>query len=272
MAAVPHDLGAATVLFCGDSQLYERWQSGAPRPNVESVARVRLLTLLKQNLADTSCLVLSLYSAPLARLSNSTTPAELASDTLELLNTIHQIPAHPPVVLLTPSGTPLDVCCSAVRLGVAAFVDVDASDWIERLDHTVGNLPTPAAATMSRKADPKALLDAVGIMAVSPAMQDLIMQVYRGAQVSDATVLIHGESGTGKQLLAEAIHRLDPKRNKFTFIPVNCAAITGTLAESELFGHQRGAFSGATESRLGYFRTANKGTIFLDEISELPMA
>jgi transcriptional regulator with PAS, ATPase and Fis domain len=159
-----------------------------------------------------------------------------------------------------------------VRLGVAAFVDVDMPDWIERLDHTVSSLPVAAASPSSRKADPKALLDAVGIMAVSPAMQDLIMQVYRGAQVSDATVLVHGESGTGKQLLAEAIHRLDPKRNKFVFVPVNCAAITGTLAESELFGHTRGAFSGATESRLGYFRTANKGTIFLDEISELPMA
>ena len=109
-------------------------------------------------------------------------------------------------------------------------------------------------------------------MAVSTAMQDLIVQAYRAAQVSDATVLVHGESGTGKQMLAEAIHRLDPKRSSFAFVPVNCAAITGSLAESELFGHKRGAFTGATEARAGYFKSAHRGTILLDEISELPLA
>jgi transcriptional regulator with PAS, ATPase and Fis domain len=269
---LPNDVGSATIIYCGDPQLYERWQSGVPRPEVETFAKAKLLAAVKQAPNDYSCIVLSLYNTSLSRMSATATPAELANDTLEHIAAIHQIPGHPPIVLLTPQGLPLDICCSAVRMGVAAFIDFDAADWIERLDHTLDSIHAAPAASSSRKADPKALLDAVGIMAVSPAMQDLIMQVYRGAQVSDATVLIHGESGTGKQLLAEAIHRLDPKRNKFTFVPVNCAAITGTLAESELFGHSRGAFSGATENRLGYFRTANRGTIFLDEISELPMA
>lgn len=270
MATLPNGLGAATILFCGDPQLYERWQANGARPFVETISRTRLLSSLRQNLSEAGCLVLSLYQTSLNRMIES--PAELSQDTLELLRQIHQVPGHPPIVLLTPNGTSLEICCSAVKLGVAAFVDVDSADWIDRLDHAVDTLAVAPKAPTARKADPKALLDAVGIMAVSPAMQDLIMQVYRGAQVSDATCLIHGESGTGKQLLAEAIHRLDPKRSKFTFIPVNCAAITGTLAESELFGHIRGAFSGATENRLGYFRTAHKGTIFLDEISELPMA
>ncbi len=146
---------------------------------------------------------------------------------------------------------------------------MDAQGWERRLHGLLSSSHISVMPLAVR--DPQELLDTVGIRAISPAMQSLILQVYRGAQVSDATVLIQGESGTGKQLLAEAIHQLDPKRGKLPFVPVNCAAITGTLAESELFGHTKGAFSGATDPRLGYFRTANRGTIFLDEISELPL-
>ena len=269
MAVIPQDLAA--IAFCGDVLVLERWQARSPRPHVNQLSSAKLLSSIRQHTSDTFAIVLTLHSVPVQRLTESASPGELASDTLELISHIHEIPGHPPIILLTPSGTPLDICCSAVRLGVTSFVDIDTAEWTDRLESAITSLQTAATAPASRKADPKALLDAVGIMAVSPSMQELIVQVYRGAQVSDATVLIHGESGTGKQLLAEAIHRLDPKRNKGTFVPVNCAAITGTLAESELFGHMRGAFSGATDARLGYFRTANKGTIFLDEISELPL-
>lgn len=100
-------------------------------------------------------------------------------------------------------------------------------------------------------------------------MAKLLFQAKRAAIISDAPILIDGESGTGKQLLAEAIHRMDPKRKKSPFLTVNCAAVTGTLAESALFGHRKGAFTGATEDRPGYFRAADRGTILLDEISEL---
>ena len=100
-------------------------------------------------------------------------------------------------------------------------------------------------------------------------MAELLMRARQASAVSDAPVLISGESGTGKQLLAEAIHRLDPKRSKKPFLSVNCAAISGTLAESALFGHARGAFTGATEGRLGHFRAASGGTLLLDEIGEL---
>ena len=89
--------------------------------------------------------------------------------------------------------------------------------------------------------------------------------------ISDVAVLVQGQSGTGKQVLAESIHRLDPKRNGKHFATVNCASITGTLAESELFGHCKGAFTGATSNRQGYFRSCDGGTLFLDEISELDM-
>ncbi|NQT20534.1 MAG: sigma-54-dependent Fis family transcriptional regulator [Planctomycetes bacterium] len=108
-----------------------------------------------------------------------------------------------------------------------------------------------------------------GIVGNSPAMRKVFNHVQKAARLSDAPVLITGASGTGKQLLAQAIHDLDEKRRDHPFIAVNCSAITTTLAESELFGHKQGAFTGATGDRLGYFRAANQGTIFLDEISEL---
>src|SRR5262245_28947219 len=85
----------------------------------------------------------------------------------------------------------------------------------------------------------------------------------------DATVLIIGESGTGKELVAETIHRLSPRKNAM-LLPVNCGAVSPTLIESELFGHERGSFTGADKQRKGYFERANGGTLFLDEVTEMP--
>jgi DNA-binding NtrC family response regulator len=103
----------------------------------------------------------------------------------------------------------------------------------------------------------------------SPLMADLLRRAARAAQVSDVPILIYGESGTGKQLLAELIHRLDPKRSAKRFLSVNCSAISGTLAESTLFGHLRGAYTGATHARKGIFRAADGGTVLLDEIGDM---
>ena len=236
--------------------------------SIECISRADLVKRLSDLAAPLSTLILSDVDTVGPRI---TLPAdELEMPLLDVLASLAALPLRPRIILLTQSGLSLDTCCAAVRHGVTHFIDIDAHEWEQRL----AALLEDSASTSHRHEslrDPRQLLDTVGIRAVSPAMQSLILQVYRGAQVSDATVLIHGESGTGKQLLAEAIHHLDPKRSKMPFVPVNCAAITGTLAESELFGHTRGAFSGATDARLGYFRTANRGTIFLDEISELPM-
>src|SRR5262249_5182145 len=107
------------------------------------------------------------------------------------------------------------------------------------------------------------------ILGQSPALLDVLEKVNRVAK-TDATVLITGETGTGKELIARAIHSAGPRHDK-PLIKVNCAALPGGLVESELFGHEKGAFSGAVSRRVGRFELANGGTIFLDEVGEVPL-
>src|SRR6202051_1575756 len=109
-----------------------------------------------------------------------------------------------------------------------------------------------------------------GIIGESAPIQEVLVKIEQMAPVS-STVLIQGESGTGKELVAKGIHDLSPRRGK-PFIAVNCAALPDTLLESELFGHEKGSFTGAAERRLGRFELADTGTIFLDEIGEIPPA
>jgi formate hydrogenlyase transcriptional activator len=106
------------------------------------------------------------------------------------------------------------------------------------------------------------------IVGTSPALQTVLSRISKVAP-SDSTVLINGETGTGKELVARAIHRRS-NRSSRTFVSVNCAAIPRDLIASELFGHEKGAFTGATQQRLGRFELANGGTLFLDEVGELP--
>jgi len=108
-----------------------------------------------------------------------------------------------------------------------------------------------------------------GLVGASPKMLEVFRTILRVAP-TDLNVLITGETGTGKEVIANAIHQLS-KRKKYPFISVNCGAIPETLLESELFGHEKGAFTGAYEQRKGYFEVANRGTIFLDEIGEMPV-
>jgi formate hydrogenlyase transcriptional activator len=106
------------------------------------------------------------------------------------------------------------------------------------------------------------------IIGTSPALQTVLSRVSKVA-AADSTVLITGETGTGKELVARAIHRRS-RRSSYAFVSVNCAAIPRDLIASELFGHEKGSFTGATQRRLGRFELADRGTIFLDEIGELP--
>jgi two-component system, NtrC family, response regulator len=109
-----------------------------------------------------------------------------------------------------------------------------------------------------------------GIIGNSPQIQKVFRSVERIAQ-TDVSVLLQGESGTGKELFAQAVHRLSPRANK-PFVAINCAAIPETLLESELFGYEKGAFTGAVKQTIGKFESANRGTLFLDEIGDLPLA
>jgi two-component system response regulator HydG len=115
-----------------------------------------------------------------------------------------------------------------------------------------------------------ASFDTGGIIGQSPSMRRL-MEMLATIAPSEATVMVTGESGTGKELIARAIHANSPRR-KGPYIAVNCAALAETLLESELFGHEKGAFTGAEKRREGRFLVADKGTIFLDEIGEMPMS
>jgi DNA-binding NtrC family response regulator len=118
--------------------------------------------------------------------------------------------------------------------------------------------------------DRRLLIDDLGLVVRDPAMLELLERILRVAPLK-VTVLVTGESGTGKELLAQAVHRASERRSK-PFVPVNVGALPGNLVESELFGHERGAFTSADARRIGRFEMANGGTLFLDEIGEMPLA
>ncbi len=163
---------------------------------------------------------------------------------------------------------------SVSTLGLVEDTEPDAKGLARRLGLT-GYLEKPAdpaevAATVRRLIERRKLQQRTGIIGESPAIQEMLVKIEQMAPVS-STVLIEGESGTGKELVARAIHDLSPRRAK-PFIAVNCAAIPDTLLESELFGHEKGAFTGAAERRLGRFELADGGTIFLDEVGEMAPA
>ena len=130
--------------------------------------------------------------------------------------------------------------------------------------------PDDVVATARRLIDRRHLQERTGIVGESAPIQEVLVKIEQMAPVS-STVLVQGESGSGKELVAKGLHDLSPRRNE-AFITVNCAALPDTLLESELFGHEKGAFTGAAERRLGRFELADGGTIFLDEIGEIPPA
>lgn len=165
--------------------------------------------------------------------------------------------------------------CRPFALGASHFLDSSSAAFMEELREKVEqSLLRSLRHEHSKELNGagRSLFESLGIVGQSQAMLEIFQQVRKAARFSDVTILITGESGTGKQRLAEAIHRLDEKKRDGPFVTVNCTAIPRELAESELFGHKRGAFTGASAERAGYFRMADKGTILLDEIGDLPMS
>jgi transcriptional regulator with PAS, ATPase and Fis domain len=129
--------------------------------------------------------------------------------------------------------------------------------------------PESSTSMLPAKAASSSTKNFNGILSRSPAMRD-VFQIIQNAAETEATVLVRGESGSGKELVANAIHTLSVRHNA-PFLAINCAALSSNLLESELFGHVRGAFTGAVKDHDGLFQRANGGTLFLDEVAELPL-
>ncbi len=172
------------------------------------------------------------------------------------------------VMMITGYPT-IETAVKAVKFGAEEylskpFTDIELFSAVEKAFEKVhGRRMTRSARHPSQKSP-------YGLIGESEVMQKVFSAIAKAASTS-ATTLITGESGTGKELVARAIH-YNSSRNSASFVPVNCAAIPEELLESELFGHIKGAFTGATETRAGFFQTADGGTIFLDEISETSLS
>ena len=174
------------------------------------------------------------------------------------------------VILITAYAT-IDNCKQAIKQGAYDYL-VKPID-IDQLRTLVAQAGRAASKSVQRyrdhfKAQPEDFIFE-GILGKSPAMQG-IFEVLQRVAPTNISVLIEGPSGTGKELLARAIHINSPRRHK-PFRPLNCAGLTETLLESELFGHVKGAFTGATGDRKGLFEIADKGTLLLDEIGDMPL-
>lgn len=188
-------------------------------------------------------------------------------DGLEVLERLHRAGNRVPVVVLTAHGT-IDRAVRAVRLGAFDFIEKPPA--VERIVLALENALRLGTLAEENRALAEAAGLATGILGDSGTVRGLRSTVARVA-ASDAAVLVLGENGTGKELVARALHDGSPRSGR-PFVVVNCAAVPETLFESELFGHARGAFTGATESRRGKFQQADLGTLFLDEIGEVPLA
>lgn len=191
-------------------------------------------------------------------------------DGIELLRRLCDKRENPPEVIMLTGQATVESAIEAMKLG--------AYDYLTKPYRIteLAALVNQAAEKQRLKIDNQRLKAQINrgnenmpeIIAESPQMKEILRLVQRVAP-ADTSVLITGESGTGKELIAQAIHRLSP-RSEETFIDLNCAALQDTLLESELFGYEAGAFSGARARKLGLFEIADSGTLFLDEMMEMP--
>src|SRR4030081_3516098 len=189
-------------------------------------------------------------------------------DGMQLIDRALKMP-HPPICIMMTAYGSVDTAGEARKRGAYDFVTKPLN--LDKVEILI------ARALQSRKLERenRSLRQQVderygleNIVGESPAL-DEVLDTIRQVASSSANVLIEGESGTGKELAAHAIHNLS-RRNKAKFVAVHCAALSPQLLESELFGHEKGAFTGAHERRIGRFEQASGGTIFLDEVAEIP--
>jgi DNA-binding NtrC family response regulator len=190
-------------------------------------------------------------------------------DGIQLLARLGELKQHQAVIVLTAQGS-IQSAVEAMKMGAYDFIQkpVDAARLRNILANASRQRDTERELEVTRRKlrDTGLLGSMVG---ASKKMQQTFAMIERVAP-SNVSVLITGESGTGKELVARTLHELSPRKPK-PFVAVNCAAIPETLIESEIFGHERGAFTGAVERRAGCFELAEEGTLLLDEIGEMPI-
>jgi DNA-binding NtrC family response regulator len=187
---------------------------------------------------------------------------------LDLLKAVHPIHPQTAFVIMTAFGT-IEGAVLAIREGAFDYITKPIN--LDELDLLLHRIQEMQQLQSENKLLREQLVDKYsfsGIISQSPAMENVLTTVGRVAQ-SNASVLIRGETGTGKELIAKTIHFAGTRKDK-PFIAVNCAALNENLLESELFGHEKGAFTGADKQRRGRFELADGGTIFLDEIGDIP--
>ncbi len=237
-----------------------------------------ILTVLSMRLESAGYEVVSAINRDEAKKAVKENSVDLAiidqklenEDGIELMQEIHLIVPELPVIILTAYGT-IDSAVEAIKKGAYTYITkpfdpknllmhIDKALESRRLTFELENLRQLLHQEYSFS----------NIVAKSEKMREILKLVSQIAP-TDSTVFIHGESGTGKELIAKAIH-LASHRSKAPFVAINCAALPETLLESELFGYEKGAFTGAIKSTKGIFSRAHKGTIFLDEIGDMSLS
>jgi len=188
---------------------------------------------------------------------------------LELLEKVMQRAPQTSVIIITAYGS-MESAIEALRLGAYDYLvkPLDFDDVIIRVKRLLEHRELIRENRILRQAIERKYSFS-NIIGESPSMKRVFRMIEKVADTK-GNVLIYGKSGTGKELVARAIHFNSPRKNK-PFVAINCGAIVDTLMESELFGHKKGAFTGAVQDKTGYFVAANGGTLFLDEVGEIPL-
>ncbi|HEY4245149.1 MAG TPA: sigma-54 dependent transcriptional regulator [Kofleriaceae bacterium] len=196
------------------------------------------------------------------------------ADGMDVLRTANKNFPHVPVIMITAYGS-VGQAVEAIKAGAFDYIekpfeqDAIRATVLKAIGQAAANKSAPRATLWEVPATAPASTGRFGLIGTSPEMQTIFGVIEQVAD-TPSTVLITGESGTGKELVAKALHEHSSRKTE-PFIKINCAAIPKTLMESELFGYEKGAFTGATSSKPGRFELANAGTLFLDEIGEIPV-